>query len=42
MDGGEKAVERTAEGIADVVVFLLGEESLFANGGVLEVHGGIK
>ena len=31
-----------AEEVADVIVFLFGEGSSFVNGGVCEVHGGIK
>lgn len=32
----------TAEEVADVVVFLMGEESKYMNGSVVEVHGGVK
>lgn len=31
----------TAEEVADVAVFLMGEEARYMNGSVVEVHGGI-
>lgn len=32
----------TAEEVADVVIFLMGEEARYMNGSVLEVNGGLK
>lgn len=32
----------TAEEVADVVVFLMGEEARYMNGSVVEVNGGLK
>lgn len=46
VEGMEKLISMgrfgTAEEVADVVVFLFGEESKYMNGSVVEIHGGVK